>query len=69
MAKVKVLISFIDKNTGKNHPVNEVFEATEERIKEIKSVDSKLIEVLPEGLHEDNPEVLPEDKPRRKKGK
>lgn len=56
MAKVKVLISFIDRHTGNNHPVNEIFEATEERIKEIKSVDSKLIE------------VLPEDKPKRKKG-
>lgn len=61
MAKVKVLISFIDKNTGKNHPVDEVFEATEERIKEIKSVDSNLIEEIPE--------EIPEDKPRRKKGK
>lgn len=48
MVKVKVLNSFIDKYTGNNHPVDEVFEATEERIEEIRSVDAKLIEVLPE---------------------
>lgn len=48
MAKVKVLNSFIDKYTGSNHPVDEVFEADEERIAEIRSVDAKLIEALPE---------------------
>ena len=48
MAKVKVLNSFIDKYTGSNHPVDEVFEADEERIAEIRSVDAKLIVVLPE---------------------
>jgi hypothetical protein len=48
MAKVKVMMSFIDIHTMKNHPVGEVFEATEERIAEIKSVNPDLIQVLPE---------------------
>ena len=46
MAKVKVLVSFIDIHTRKVHPVGEVFEATEEKIAEIQSVDADLIEVV-----------------------
>lgn len=46
MAKVIVLASFIDAHTGKNHPVGEVFEASEERIAEIKKVDVGLIQVM-----------------------
>ena len=45
MAKVKVLESFVDVHTRKVHPVGEVFEATEERIAEIQSVNADLIEV------------------------
>lgn len=46
MAKVKVLDSFVDVHTRKVHPVGEVFEATEERIAEIQSVNPDLIEVV-----------------------
>jgi hypothetical protein len=46
MAKVKVLESFMDVHTKALHPVGEVFEATEERIAEIRSVNPDLIEVL-----------------------
>ena len=46
MAKVKVLESFMDIHTKALHPVGEVFEATEERIAEIQSVSTKLIEVV-----------------------
>ena len=46
MAKVKVLESFMDVHTRMIHPVGEVFEATEERIAEIQSVDADLIEVV-----------------------
>lgn len=46
MAKVKVLESFVDIHTKALHPVDEVFEATEERIAEIRSVNADLIEVL-----------------------
>lgn len=46
MAKVKVLESFKDVHTHAFHPVGEVFEATEERIAEIQSVNKNLIEVM-----------------------
>ena len=59
MAKVKVLDSFVDVHTRKVHPVGEVFEATEERIAEIQSVNADLIEVVAEA---------PAKKPRKKAG-
>lgn len=46
MAKVKVLETFMDIHTKALHTVGEVFEATEERIAEIQSVKSSLIEVV-----------------------
>lgn len=46
MANVKVMESFVDIHTNRLHPVGEVFEATEERIAEIQSVKSTLIEVV-----------------------
>ena len=46
MAKVKVLESFVDVHTKKLHPVGEVFEANEERIAEIQSVNVNLIELV-----------------------
>lgn len=46
MAKVKVLESFVDIHTKALHPCGEVFEATEERIVEIQSVNKGLIEVM-----------------------
>ena len=48
MAKIKVLMAFIDIHTKNRHPVGEVFEASEERISEIQSVDPNLIQVIPE---------------------
>lgn len=48
MAKIKVMMSFIDIHTKNRHPVGEVFEATPERIAEIQSVDPKLIQVIPD---------------------
>lgn len=48
MAKIKVMMSFIDIHTKNRHPVGEVFEASEERISEICAVDPNLIQVIPE---------------------
>ena len=45
MLKVKVKKEFRDKHTGVIHPINEVFEATEKRVKEILSV-APLVEVI-----------------------
>lgn len=61
MAKIKVMMSFIDIHTKNRHPVGEVFEATPERIAEIQSVDPNLIQVIPDE------EVV--DVPKRKKKK
>jgi hypothetical protein len=52
MAKIKVMMSFIDIHTKNTHPVGEVFEASEERISEIKSVNPDLIQVIPESVVE-----------------
>lgn len=48
MAKIKVMMTFIDVHTMKRHPEGEVFEATPERIAEIQSVNPELIQVIPE---------------------
>ena len=48
MARIKVLRPFIDIHTKNRHGVNEVFEATPERVAEIQSVDPDLIQVLPD---------------------
>lgn len=61
MAKIKVMMSFIDIHTNNRHPVGEVFEATPERVSEIQSVNPDLIQVIPD---EDVVEV-----PKRKKKK
>lgn len=61
MAKVKVLESFMDVHTRALHPVGEVFEATEERIAEIRSVNANLIEVV-------SGEEAPVKKTRKKAG-
>jgi hypothetical protein len=53
MAKVKVMMSFGDRHTKQMHPVGEVFEASEERILEIKSVDPDLIQVILESSVEE----------------
>lgn len=46
MLNVKVKERFIDIHTGFIHEVGEIFEATEERIAEIKSKKEDLIEVV-----------------------
>lgn len=46
--KVVVRESFIDKYTHVNHPVGEELELTAERLAEINSVSTALVEVLPE---------------------
>ena len=46
MAKVKVLRPFIDIHTKNRHGVDEVFEASEERISEICAVDPNLIQII-----------------------
>lgn len=61
MAKVKVLESFKDVHTHALHPVDEVFEATKERIAEIQSVNKGLIEVM-------EAEEAPVKKTRKKAG-
>lgn len=48
MAKVKVLVEFYDKYTGKLHKPDEMFEADDKRISEIMEVSKHLIEVQKE---------------------
>lgn len=48
MAKVKVLVEFYDKYTGKLHKPDEMFEADDKRISEIMGVSKHLIEVQEE---------------------
>lgn len=48
MMKVKVLKDFTDKHTNKIHAVGEVFECTQERLKEIESVSKRLVSVVEE---------------------
>lgn len=50
MAKIKVMKSFIDIHTNVNHPVGEVLEVTNARMKEIQSVDPALIQVIPDAV-------------------
>ena len=61
MAKVKVLRPFIDVHTKNRHSVDEVFEATPERVDEICAVDPDLIQVIPDE------EVVEAPKRKRKK--
>ena len=63
MAKIKVMMSFIDIHTKNRHPVGEVFEATEERIAEINAVNPNLIQVIP-----DEPVVEAPKRNRKKEG-
>ena len=63
MAKIKVMMTFIDVHTLNRHPEGEVFEATSERIAEIQSVNPDLIQVIPE----EDPVVVPKKK-RKKVG-
>jgi hypothetical protein len=63
MAKIKVMMTFIDVHTLNRHPEGEVFEATPERIAEIQSVNPDLIQVIPE----EDPVVVPKKK-RKKVG-
>lgn len=46
MLSVRVEESFIDTHTGEVHPLGEVFEATEERVEEIRDVNSRLISII-----------------------
>lgn len=65
MVTVKVIESFIDVHTKDNHPVGEVFDVTEERMKEILSV-GKFVEEVQTEAHQ--MEVTPKKAPRKKKG-
>lgn len=64
---VKVLKSFIDKYTEHHYSVGETFDADENRVEEIKSVDETLIEIVPETEQEQSTETVSEEKPKRKK--
>ena len=44
--KVRVLKQFVDIHTNEVHAVGQVFEASEDRVKEIQSKDGDLIEVV-----------------------
>lgn len=48
MARIKVLRPFVDIHTKNRHDVDEIFEATPDRVAEIQSVDPDLIQVLPD---------------------
>ena len=61
MARIKVLMPFIDIHTKNRHGVGEVFEATPERVAEIQSVNPDLIQIM------SDEEVV--DVPKRKKKK
>jgi len=79
MKRVKVLIPFMDKEAKKLHKVNDVFEITEERLAEVRTVNVNMVEVLGEVTEEvpeettketevveaEAPEVEPK-KPRKK---
>lgn len=48
MKRVKVLIPFIDKYTGKDYDVDDVIEVSDERLAEIQSVNINMVLVLGE---------------------
>ncbi len=66
MAKVKVLVEFYDKYTGKLHKPDEMFEADDKRISEIMEVSKHLIEVQEE---KEEPVEVQEEKPAKKSRK
>lgn len=66
MAKVKVLVEFYDKYTGKLHKPDEMFEADDKRISEIMGVSKHLIEVQEE---KEEPVEVQEEKPAKKSRK
>ena len=52
MMKVKVKKEFVDKHTWKLHPVGEVFECTEDRLKEIQSASPNYVERVEDPVKE-----------------
>lgn len=48
MMKVKVLIPFTDKITGKHYAADDIIEVSEERLAEIKAVSVNMVLVLGE---------------------
>lgn len=48
MKRVKVLIPFIDKVTGKKHGVDDIIEISDERLTEIKAVNVNMVLLLDE---------------------
>ena len=48
MKRVKVLISFSDKVTGKDYNANDIIEVSDERLAEIKAVNVNMVLVLGE---------------------
>ena len=46
MKRVKVLIPFLDKVTGKDHNADDIIEVSEERLAEIKAVNVNMVLVL-----------------------
>ncbi len=48
MKRVKVLIPFTDKVTGKDHTADDVTEVSDERLAEIKAVNINMVFVLGE---------------------
>lgn len=66
MAKVKVLVEFYDKYTGKLHKPDEMFETDDKRISEIMGVSKHLIEVQEE---KEEPVEVQEEKPAKKSRK
>lgn len=61
----KVIIPFIDKVTGEFHKENDEVLLSDERIAEIKTVNTNMVYVI--GEAPEVPEVEPEKKPRKKK--
>lgn len=67
----KVIIPFIDKVTGEFHKENDEVLLSDERIAEIKTVNTNMVYVIGEAPEvpevTEVPEIEPEKKPRKKK--
>lgn len=70
----KVIIPFIDKVTGEFHKENDEVLLSDERISEIKTVNTNMVYVIGEAPEAPEvpevtevPEIEPEKKPRKKK--
>lgn len=67
MKRVKVLVPFTDKVSGKPYKENDEIELTDERIAEVKAISVNMILVLDEVMEESREEEQKPKKTTRKK--